>query len=158
MTRAFRLASLLRVRRLEEDRAAGVLAAANRRRVEAAARRWQDETALAVSGLPNHSDELHWQAAVASRAALGGLLTESAAVAVMASQQAGIAERAWSAARTRAVVLEKLELRHDLAEQVEELRVEQLLLDEVATRGAALRAKAAMAAASAPGADQRVLR
>jgi flagellar FliJ protein len=150
MARAFRLASLLRVRRLEEDRAAGVLAAANARRADAAARRRQAETALTFGGLPQHADELHWQAAVASRAALGGLLAESVAASMQASDAAGVAEQAWSAARTRAVVLEKLEVRHDLAQQVEELRLEQLVLDEVATRNAILRARAGSGATLPP--------
>jgi flagellar FliJ protein len=69
---------------------------------------------------------------------------------MQASDAAGVAEQAWSAARTRAVVLEKLEVRHDLAQQVEELRLEQLVLDEVATRNAILRARAGSGATLPP--------
>ena len=139
----FRLASLLRVRRLEEDRAASVLAAANARRAETAERHRQDTDALATSELPRRTDELHWHAAVACRAALSGILVESTAVAQLTAQHAATAEQAWSAARTRAVVLEKLEDRHRQALEVEELRVEQLHLDEVAARAAQLQARAA---------------
>ena len=138
----FRLASLLRVRRLEEDRAASVLGAANARRTESAERRRQDAEQLATSELPRRTDELHWHAAIASRAALGGILAESTAVAQLTAQNASTAERAWSAARTRAVVLEKLEDRHREAVEAEDLRLDQLLLDEVATRAAGMRARA----------------
>lgn len=148
MAAAFRLASLLRVRRLEEEREAARLAIANYERSEADLRRRQDETSLSVSSLPQHADWLHWQAAVASRAALGGLLAESTAAAENAAYQAKAAEKVWGAARARAVVLEKLEERHVAAEQAEELRVEQLVLDEVATQAAAERARVAAASAA----------
>ena len=138
----FRLASLLRVRRLEEDRAASVLGAANARRTESAERRRQDAEQLATSELPRRTDELHWHAAIASRAALGGILAESTAVAQLTARQAATAEQAWSVARTRAVVLEKLEERHREAVEAEDLRLDQLLLDEVATRSAGIRARA----------------
>lgn len=143
----FRLAALLRVRRLEEEREAARLAAANEERFESDVRRRQDETSLSVSSLPKHADWLHWQAAVASRAALGGLLAESTAAAENAAYQAKAAEKVWGAARARAVILEKLEARHDEAERDEELRLEQLVLDEVASQAAAERARVAAATA-----------
>jgi flagellar FliJ protein len=148
---AFRLASLLRVRRLEEDRAASVLGAANARRTESAERRRQDAEQLATSELPRRTDELYWHAAIASRAALGGLLAESTAVAQLTARQASTAEQAWSVARTRAVVLEKLEDRHREAVEAEDLRLDQLLLDEVATRAAGLRARAGRDASGSSG-------
>ena len=62
--------------------------------------------------------------AIASRAALGGILAESTAVAQLTARQASTAEQAWSVARTRAVVLEKLEDRHRDAVEAEDLRLD----------------------------------
>lgn len=89
---------------------------------------------LAGTVLPHRGDLLSFQAAVASRAATTGLVGEAILALQVTVAQADRATDAWSDARTRAVTIAKLEERHDAAVQAEELRLEQLVLDESATR------------------------
>ena len=135
MAGPFRLAGLLRLRRLQQDEAAAELARTHAQRRAAEKRR--DETAdmLAGTTLPRHGDDLSWQAAIAARAALTGLAGEAnAAVAAIDSLLARATDD-WSAARTRATTLTKLEGRHGLEVRAEEDRAEQAVLDEAAARG-----------------------
>ena len=129
----FRLGGLLRLRRLEEERAAAELAQANAERKAAAKRRAQAAVALGTAQFAT-GDEASFQAAVAGRASLMGLLEESALLLAVAQDRADDAQRTWSGRRTVVRTLEKLEERHDAAEVTEELRVEQQLADEVALR------------------------
>ena len=134
MSRPFRLASLLRLRSMAEDRAAAELAVANRARAAADLRRHETAVALGTASLPARGDSMHWRAAIASRAALGGLLIERTADVVMADEDVHAADAVWSAARTRTRALEKLEERHDAEVRAEEEHAEQLVLDEVGAR------------------------
>ena len=59
----------------------------------------------------------------------------------------------WSAARTRATTLAKLEVRHGVVEQAAAERAEQLVLDEAAARGH--RAKAADESATPTPKEER---
>jgi flagellar protein FliJ len=130
----FRLGGLLRLRRLEEERAAATLARANADRQAARDRR--SRAALELSGASfDDGDTASFQAAVAGRASLMGLLEESALLLAMAGARADEAQRDWTERRTDVRALEKLEERHDAAATAEEGRTEQLLSDEVALRG-----------------------
>lgn len=129
---AFRLTGLLRLRRLEEERAAAVLARANAERAAARARRDEHRDRLATTSL----DEQDFTVAVAGRAALFGLYAESTAYLALASERAEHAGVEWSGARTAVRMIDKLAERHAAAEETEALRAEQLLLDETAIRQA----------------------
>lgn len=134
MAAAFRLAGLLRLRRLQEDQAAAVLARANAERQDAVDHR--DETAEMLAGtiFPAHGDELVWRAAVAGRASLTGLTMEATAALAAVEARVDQATGEWSAARTRATTLSKLEERHEVLVRAEEEAAEQLVLDEAASR------------------------
>lgn len=127
---AFRLAGLLRLRQLEEERAAAALARANAERAEARRRRDEHGQTLAHTML----DDDDFTVAVAGRAALFGLYAESSAYLQLAMERAEQAGVEWSGARTSVRMIDKLAERHAVTEQVEELRAEQLLLDETAIR------------------------
>ena len=129
---SFRLAGLLRLRRLEEDRAAGALAVANAERRSADERRTAAAGRLAASSL----DDGDFSAAVAGRAALFGAYAESTAYLAIAQQRAAEAGSTWTDARRSVRMLDKLAERHAATEEAEQLRAEQLLLDETATRQA----------------------
>ncbi|MEP7793287.1 flagellar export protein FliJ [Sanguibacter sp. 25GB23B1] len=122
---AFRLSGLMRFRKLQEDQAAADLASARR----AAATRdltiheFQTDLGVAV-----------FRASVASRAALRSFATEASVAVEVAATEVQQRELAWSDARKRSVPLEKLSERHAERESVEDLRVEQLALDEIAGR------------------------
>lgn len=129
---AFRLAGLLRLRRLEEERAAATLAQANAERTTAHRRRDEHVERIARSTL----DEQDFTVAVAGRAALFGMYAESTAYLALAVERAEQAGVEWSGARTAVRMIDKLAERHTAVEQAEELRAEQLLLDETAIRQA----------------------
>nr|WP_297423426.1 flagellar FliJ family protein [uncultured Actinotalea sp.] len=132
----FRLAGLLRLRKLQEEQAAAEVARANAEKAGAVQRRRDTEALLNDAGMPERTDTLAWQVAVASRASLGAMLTE-ATLAVQAA--AAVAEQrtaTWSATRVAATTLGKLEERHDETVRLESERAEQLVLDEAATRRA----------------------
>lgn len=135
MERAFRLAGLLRLRRLEQDLAAARLAASNVALRAADAHRGSAQAAFAGSSLRG-GDRLAWAAAVASRASLGVLLFEATAFAGEARDLAQVSTGQWSAARSRSIGLEKLEDKHCVLVRYEDDRQERLVLDEVALRGA----------------------
>jgi flagellar FliJ protein len=127
---AFRLDGLLRLRRLEEDRAAADLARANAERRRAEERRDATADAIGSSAL----DRADFAAAVAGRAALFGLYAESVAYLASATERAEQAGAEWTDARRTVRMLDKLAERHEAAEAAAELRAEQLLLDEAALR------------------------
>jgi flagellar FliJ protein len=134
MSRTFRLAGLLRLRSMAQDRAAAELAEAARERAAAEARRSDTEVMLGSASMPGRSDELHFRAAAASRAALSSLLIEHAAAVRVADEEVRVADDAWTAARVRTRALEKLEERHDTQVRAEDERAEQIVLDEVGAR------------------------
>ena len=128
----FRLTGLHRLRRLEEERAAADLARANAERAEARRRRDEHGQHLAGATLEEHD----FTVAVAGRAALFGLYAESTAYLALASERAEQAGVEWSGRRTAVRMIDKLAERHAATEEAEELRTEQLLLDETAIRQA----------------------
>lgn len=134
MTREFPLAALLRLRRLREDDAAAVLAGANAEATQAAGRASATRDALAVAQVPDRGDELALRVALASRAALSGLLVEQDAEVELAADRARERAAEWTGARRETRALELLEEKHVEEERVQELRTEQAVLDEVAGR------------------------
>lgn len=131
MARAFPLAGLLRLRRLQEEAAAGRLAAANislRETTDSHARTLQTlaDSPLAVT------DSATLAAVAAARASSRAMLTDLAALGVRRAADAAQAQTAFSAARAESVGLEKLESRHAVEVAAEDLRTEQTALDELA--------------------------
>ena len=139
----FRLSSLLRVRRLQEDIAAGESGGARVRATAAhrtAAERHRD---LALHTFDHQVDAGSFHAAVAARSARSSLYVESAAFASRADAEAEVARAAWQARHREVLPLERLEERHDEAAAQEELAAEQLVLDERATTGFSSRPRSA---------------
>ena len=137
MSRPYRLAGLLRLRKLQEDQAAADLAAAHAARRAALARQSLSDDALAGHGFDPLAEVGAWRSSVAIRASLRSLAVESAAASSLAATEVDQREMAWADARRRAVPLEKLAERHEEAEMIEDLRQEQIVLDEIASRGPA---------------------
>ncbi|WP_159807562.1 flagellar FliJ family protein [Cellulomonas citrea] len=134
MSRKFGLAGLLRVRSIQEDRAAGALAAAHRTEQTARERAAATARALGAQVTAPVADPATWQAAVAARAALSGLLLEREADEVAAAQVTAERTVQWSAARQATRSVERLAERHAQTVRVEDERAEQKVLDEVASR------------------------
>jgi len=151
MERAFRLAGLLRLRKLQEDQAAAVLATANAGLRVSQARRADRSAALANHCLPD-GDSRAFAAGIAARASLGGLLVEARTAVVTSRERVTVDTSAWSAARSLSVGLEKLEEKHRVVVQHEDDRLEQIVLDEIASRGAHAGAVAGASAGAAGGA------
>ena len=133
MERAFRLAGLLRLRKLQEDQAAARLATANAALRVSETRRASTARALSGHSLPD-GDGRTFGAAVVGRASLGSLLGEANAAVGGARERVMADTGAWSATRMRSVGLEKLEDKHRVVVQHEDDRLEQMVLDEIASR------------------------
>lgn len=133
---AFRLSGLMRFRKLQEDQAASDLASANASRRRAEIRRAAATRELTAHEFQTDLGVAVFHASVASRAALRSFATEASVAVEVAATEVQQRELAWSDARKRSVPLEKLSERHAERESVEDLRVEQLALDEIAGRGA----------------------
>lgn len=134
MSRPFRLAGLLRFRKLQEDQAAADLAVAHAARRAAAARQARAQNGLADHGFDPVEDNGAWLSTVATRAALRGLASEAGAATELAGIEVARREEAWSQTRRQLVPLEKLAEKHTEREAVEDLRQEQVALDEIASR------------------------
>jgi flagellar FliJ protein len=134
MQRQFRLAGLLRLRRLEEERAAAQLAVANAETRTAERRRDDLTTLMGNAALPLRAGEPGWQAAVAARAALTGMVDEATVAVDVAVRRGELVAADWTGARARVAMLDKLAERHDALVRAEDDRAEQLLLDEAASR------------------------
>jgi flagellar protein FliJ len=134
MSRTFRLAGLLRLRRLEEERAAAMLGAANAATRRAEAREIALTSLMASTPLPAYGDEVVWLSAIAARSALVALVEEARVAREVAARRGEIAGAEWAAARTRVATLDKLAERHEAEVRAEDERAEQLLLDEAAIR------------------------
>jgi len=150
MTKRFQLAGLMRVRELQEERAAADLALANRAKLDAKRLAEAANDALADQSFPDlaranaydaHAEALesytpNWQAIVAARASLAALMRESNQALRVASERAEDATGQWNEARMRAAMIDKLKARHDRDVESDELREEQIVLDEAALRKA----------------------
>lgn len=130
MTAPFPLAGLLRLRRLEQDQAAGHLGAANTRFAALAAS--EGRAAAEAEQIPSDAGtSAALQAVAAARASSMSMLTELRALAAAAEAERDDAEREFGAARARTVGLEKLEARHTASVAAAELAAEQVVLDEL---------------------------
>ncbi|GAA4674407.1 flagellar export protein FliJ [Frondihabitans cladoniiphilus] len=154
MASPFSLSGLLRVRHAQQKQAMAELAAANNRVGEIAERRASVEHTLegAVGNKSVVTDAATLNAIAAARASTRGMLTELDAIAAQHRASADLAQAEFNAARARSIALEKLETRHAEAAAAEDLRVEQIALDEIAsiahTRGSASPPAVAPAASS----------
>lgn len=131
MARLFPLAGLLRLRRLQKDRAAGELAAVNSRLYENSARAARARSSLGATSADVTSTESLY-ALAAARASSRSMLEDLAALGEGHRVDAGRAQSVFDAARATAASLEKLEHRHTDVVAVEELHAEQIRLDEIA--------------------------
>lgn len=128
--RAFRLASLLRLRRAQEDQAAAELARAAALRLAASERAERRQAELAGHRVPGECTPTAWTASVAARAALVVVSRQADADREEAALSEDGATRTWRETRRSTAALEHLEERH--AERVarQDLRDEQLRIDE----------------------------
>ncbi|MFJ2662268.1 flagellar FliJ family protein [Arthrobacter koreensis] len=131
MRRDFPLAGLLRLRRLQQDSAAGTLAAANADLRRAAEARIEAYGSLAATPL-EAADAATLNAIAAARASSRSMLADLLASEQLKDAAANTAQAEFQAARARSVGLEKLEAKHSDAVAVEDLRTEQNVLDELA--------------------------
>jgi flagellar FliJ protein len=132
--RAFRLASLLRVRRAQEDQAAAELARAAAERLQASQRAERQRRQLAEHRTPEAATSNEWMASVAARAALSAASRQADAVVTDADDRVSQATAVWQQARRDERTLERLEQRHDEQVAAEQARREQLTIDEHAVR------------------------
>lgn len=131
MTRAFPLAGLLRLRKLQEESAAAKLAAANASLRETTKIQAQAYQSLAESSTAA-TDSVTLYALAAARASSRAMLSDLAALGTRRSADADTAQAAFHSARADSVGLEKLEARHKVEAAAEDLRAEQTVLDELA--------------------------
>lgn len=131
MPKPFPLAALLRLRRTEQDIAGAELARANSRVRENANTEKRARRALASYGDTATSTET-LRAIAAARQAAAAMLSELTTLAAMDLDTQEQAQADYLTARTRAIGLEKTELKHRIATHAAELKAEQLILDEIA--------------------------
>ena len=131
MSRNFPLAGLLRLRQLQQERAAGELAAANAREKETRQARVEAYSALESTN-SQAMDAVTLNAIAAARASSRSMLADLQALGTRRTAEVEAARAEFSAARARSVGLEKLEGKYAAAEAAEDLRAEQTILDELA--------------------------
>lgn len=129
----FSLAGLLRVRRLKEERAAYEMVRARSRAAELAHERHELLDQLGDHG--HDARDVRGIAAIsAARASTSTMLADLEALAIAQQQVVAAAEAQHGAAKREVRTVEKLEERHDEVTRVEEQRLEQTVLDELAAR------------------------
>ena len=132
MASQFSLAGLLRLRHAQQDQAAGDLAAANLKRAQNAASESKTRTALGATPSDATSTEaLH--ALAAARASSRSMLADLSALARHHDATAQEAQLAFESARAKSLSLEKLEIKHNELVTADELKAEQIILNEIAT-------------------------
>ncbi|WP_417215253.1 flagellar export protein FliJ [Arthrobacter sp.] len=133
MSRAFRLAGLLRLREFQEAQAAGKLAAANSGLRDGHER--VNRLRARAEAMPMEADGVEaLQAVAAVRASTRGMLLELDSLVESLAEEADAARDGYRLARRDALVLQKLGERHQAALTAEDLAREQAALDEVASR------------------------
>lgn len=129
----FGLAGLLRLRRLGEERAAYDMVRARSRAAELAHERHQLMDQLKDHG--HEAKDVRGITAIsAARASTSTMLSDLQALASTQQRIVRDAEDRHRAAKRDVRTVEKLEERHGETERAEELRVEQVALDELAGR------------------------
>lgn len=131
MARTFPLAGLLRLRHLEEDQAASHLAAANSRLEESSVLRERARTALGGTPAGVVSVESLY-AVAAARASTRGMLADLDALGRRHESAQAEAQTHFDAARAQSLRMEKLARRHQASVAADELREEQIVIDEIA--------------------------
>ena len=135
MSRGFALSGLLRLRGLQETKAAGDLAAANRSlRQRTMERNAMRDAMAAPERAPVDSETL--MALVASRASTRGMLLELDTLVSSLDGKAEEARETHGQARKELKALEKLANRHEVRVRTEALAREQLLLDDLGATSA----------------------
>jgi flagellar FliJ protein len=134
MSEKFPLAGLLRLRKLQEDQAAGALSAARGRADEVRRRGRRLRDTLNADGTVAESVE-HIVAIAAARASASSMLLELEALGRSTADEEARALADHQESRRRALTLEKLEAGHQAAEAAERALEEQRVLDELAVRG-----------------------
>lgn len=134
MSRMFPLAGLLRLRQVQEERAASDLAAANAHARELRARQARMRGALGeTSASPTSTTVLY--AVAAARASSRSMLAELDALDGEHQPVLDEANEVFAQARARSIGLEKLAGRHREQQADEELHAEQAAIDEMASNG-----------------------
>jgi flagellar FliJ protein len=130
----FRLATVLRVRRVEEERARGALALANAARRQAETERQRAEEHLAATPQPAAVVPLAayraWRATGELRAERWQTASQQASRAAEAAEER---RQAWARAATRVAALERLEARRRDAWRQELFRAEAREVDDLVT-------------------------
>jgi flagellar protein FliJ len=132
MARLFPLAGLLRLRHLQQDEAAGALASANARLDGTSIQQNRARSALGATRVDVSSTESLY-ALAAGRASMRSTLADLDALSRQQRNDADEATDSYSAAKSRAVRIEKLEAKHVEAVTTEDLRAEQSVIDELAS-------------------------
>ena len=138
MTNSFPLAGLLRLRKLQEDRAAAALSSARGRADEVRRRSGRLRDTLQGDAAEANSME-HIVAIAAARSSTSSMLLELEALGRSTADEEARALADHQESRRRALTLEKLEAGHQAAEALERGIEEQRALDELAVRGWAAR-------------------
>jgi flagellar FliJ protein len=132
----FGLAGLLRIRRLKEERAAYEMVRARSRASELAGERHQ-----LLDQLDDHAHEARsvrgMHALSAARASTSTMLSDLEALSLTQQRLVAEAEEQHRTARREVRAVEKLEEKHVEEQHVTELRGEQTILDELASRARA---------------------
>ena len=132
MSRLFSLAGLLRLRHLQQDQAASDLAEANARVAANEAHRGRARSALSATSItPDTVAAMN--AMAAARSSSRSMLADLDALGRSNASTLSEAQAAFGAARAEAIALEKLEVRHHETIRAEDLRAEQIVLDEIAS-------------------------
>ncbi|MCA5895131.1 flagellar export protein FliJ [Isoptericola sp. NEAU-Y5] len=132
MANTFRLAGVLRLRKLTEDRAKLRLAGAGAE-LDGALERAGGLAAYVESSPEGAGTSASLAALAASRAAAGAMYSVLESEVRLKAQTVDEARAALQQARSEAMGLEKLQERHDRAAALAEGRTEQAALDEVAS-------------------------
>ncbi|PQZ96039.1 hypothetical protein CQ018_01780 [Arthrobacter sp. MYb227] len=134
MGRNFPLSGLLRLRELQENKAAGELAAANKalRGGQATMRKVRENTAQTEQ---NPVDAATMLAAAAARASTSSMLVELNALVQTLNEKAQHALQLHQHARSDVKALEKLAEKHACELRLEDLGREQALLDDLSSSG-----------------------
>jgi flagellar FliJ protein len=134
MTSAFPLAGLLRLRKLQEDKSAAALAAARSRTEDVRRRNRRLREVLGADSTTASSIE-HVVAIAAARASSSSMLSELEALGRSTADEEARTLADHQESRRRAITLEKLEEKHQVAVEAERGAAEQRVLDELAVRG-----------------------
>ncbi len=123
----------MRLRRLREEQTTQEVGRQRTRASELAAERHQLIDRLSDHG--HDARDVRGIAAIAAaRASTSTMLAELQALQITQEARVEEAAAAHRAARRDVKTIEKLEERHDVAERAEELRVDQIAIDELASR------------------------